>query len=91
MAYYSMTESWLVHVQAVGGHRSRMGIPWEDQLAPGFAPNSGLAGSGGASLAYDAHGNTTILANQQLFYDVAARHTKTIVTDSVRLQSVCRF
>jgi RHS repeat-associated protein len=34
-----------------------------------------------ASLVYDAHGNTTTLADQQLAYDVADRHVKTTLAD----------
>jgi RHS repeat-associated protein len=37
--------------------------------------------SPGASLAYDTHGNTTILADQILVYDVADRHVKTTLTN----------
>ena len=33
----------------------------------------------GATLAYDAHGNTTRLGDQTLSYDVADRHTKTVL------------
>jgi RHS repeat-associated protein len=39
----------------------------------------------GASLAYDAHGNTTTLADQSLFYDVADRHYKTVLTDGTTI------
>ncbi|HWH26651.1 MAG TPA: PA14 domain-containing protein [Pseudolysinimonas sp.] len=35
----------------------------------------------GASLAYDAHGNTTVLADQTLAYDVSDQHVKTTLTD----------
>jgi len=34
-----------------------------------------------ASLAYDAHGNTTVLSNQSMVYDVSDRHMKTTVVD----------
>jgi RHS repeat-associated protein len=34
-----------------------------------------------ATLAYDAHGNTTTLAGQTLAYDVADQHTSTTLTD----------
>jgi RHS repeat-associated protein len=34
----------------------------------------------GASLAYDAHGNTTVLADQVMTYDVADQHLTTTVT-----------
>jgi RHS repeat-associated protein len=39
-----------------------------------------------ASLAYDAHGNTTTLADQTLFYDVADRHYKTVLTDGTTIE-----
>ncbi len=39
----------------------------------------------GASLAYDAHGNTTRLADQTLFYDVADRHYKTVLDDGTTI------
>jgi large repetitive protein len=39
----------------------------------------------GASLAYDAHGNTTRLADQTLYYDVADRHYKTVLTDGTTI------
>lgn len=39
----------------------------------------------GASLAYDDHGNTTILADQTLFYDGADRHIGTILTDGTEI------
>jgi hypothetical protein len=35
------------------------------------------------NLAYDAHGNTTLLANQAMLYDVSDQHVKTIVSDIV--------
>jgi RHS repeat-associated protein len=35
------------------------------------------------SLAYDNHGNTLTLANQQLGYDLADNHISTVVTDTV--------
>jgi RHS repeat-associated protein len=35
----------------------------------------------GASLAYDAHGNTTVLADQTLGYDVADQHIRTELSD----------
>jgi RHS repeat-associated protein len=34
----------------------------------------------GATLAYDAHGNTTVLADQAMTYDVADQHLTTVVT-----------
>jgi RHS repeat-associated protein len=39
----------------------------------------------GASLAYDTHGNTITLADQSLFYDVADRHYKTVLTDGTTI------
>lgn len=39
----------------------------------------------GASLAYDWHGNTTRLADQTLFYDVADRHYKTVLDDGTTI------
>lgn len=39
----------------------------------------------GASLAYDAHGNTTVLADQTLSYDVADRHTGTVLSDGTTI------
>ena len=35
----------------------------------------------GASLAYDAHGNTTVLADQTLGYDVTDQHVETTLSD----------
>lgn len=35
----------------------------------------------GASLAYDGHGNTTVLADQELTYDAAGRHVGTRLTE----------
>jgi RHS repeat-associated protein len=43
---------------------------------------------GAASLTYDAHGNTTRLADQQLFYDAADRHMKTVVADGTVIEYV---
>jgi RHS repeat-associated protein len=37
------------------------------------------------SLAYDAHGNTTRLADQTLTYDVADRHVKTVLEDGTTI------
>ena len=37
------------------------------------------------SLAYDAHGNTTRLADQTLTYDVADRHVKTVLDDGTTI------
>jgi RHS repeat-associated protein len=37
------------------------------------------------SLAYDAHGNTTVLADQSLTYDVADRHVKTVLNDGTTI------
>jgi RHS repeat-associated protein len=39
----------------------------------------------GATLAYDVHGNTTVLADQTLTYDVADRHVKTVLTDGTTI------
>jgi hypothetical protein len=39
----------------------------------------------GATLAYDDHGNTTVLADQTLTYDVADRHVKTVLTDGTSI------
>ncbi|MBH0024748.1 RHS repeat-associated core domain-containing protein [Salinibacterium sp. SWN248] len=41
---------------------------------------------GAASLTYDAHGNTTRLADQQLFYDGADRHMKTALDDGTEIK-----
>ncbi|GAA1216346.1 hypothetical protein GCM10009655_14550 [Rhodoglobus aureus] len=41
-----------------------------------------------ASLTYDAHGNTTRLADQQLFYDGADRHLKTVLDDGTVIEYV---
>ena len=38
-----------------------------------------------SSVTYDAHGNTTTLADQSLSYDVADRHTKTTLSDGTVL------
>lgn len=46
---------------------------------PGLSPVA--AGIPAAQLAYDAHGNTTILADQTLGYDVSDQHMKTALTD----------
>ncbi|MGV8911631.1 MAG: PA14 domain-containing protein [Rhodoglobus sp.] len=43
---------------------------------------------GAASLTYDAHGNTTRLADQQLFYDGADRHMKTVLDDGTEIEYV---
>jgi hypothetical protein len=42
----------------------------------------------GATLAYDTHGNTTRLGNQTLTYDVADRHTKTVLDDGTTITYV---
>jgi len=39
----------------------------------------------GATLAYDAHGNTTRLADQQLTYDVSDRHVETVLDDGTAI------
>ena len=39
----------------------------------------------GASLAYDSHGNTTVLADQTLSYDVADRHIGTVLDDGTTI------
>lgn len=46
---------------------------------PGLSPVG--AGIPAAQLAYDAHGNTTTLADQTLGYDVSDQHVKTALTD----------
>ncbi len=54
----------------------------------GASPVSGgnLSTTGpGATLAYDAHGNTTVLADQTLTYDVADRHVKTELDDGTQI------
>jgi RHS repeat-associated protein len=43
--------------------------------------SGGASGGSGVSLAYDAHGNTTVLADQVLGYDGADRHTTTRLTE----------
>jgi len=43
---------------------------------------------GAATLTYDAHGNTTRLADQQLFYDGADRHMKTVLDDGTVIEYV---
>ena len=48
-------------------------IPEANPVADGLAP---------AELAYDAHGNTTTLADQLLEFDLANRHLSTTVTDA---------
>lgn len=48
-------------------------IPEANPVADGLAP---------AELAYDAHGNTTTLADQSLEFDLANRHLSTTVTDA---------
>jgi hypothetical protein len=42
---------------------------------------AGTSGGAGPSLAYDAHGDTTVLADQVLGYDGADRHTTTRLTE----------
>jgi len=39
----------------------------------------------GATLAYDAHGNTTRLADQQLTFDVSGRHVETVLDDGTTI------
>ncbi|KRC58605.1 hypothetical protein ASE14_18800 [Agromyces sp. Root81] len=46
---------------------------------PGLSPVA--AGIPAAQLAYDAHGNTTTLADQTLGYDASDQHVKTALTD----------
>ncbi|SIN72245.1 RHS repeat-associated core domain-containing protein [Agromyces cerinus] len=46
---------------------------------PGLSPVA--AGIPAAQLGYDAHGNTTTLADQTLGYDVSDQHVKTALTD----------
>jgi hypothetical protein len=41
---------------------------------------------GAATLTYDAHGNTTRLADQQLFYGAADRYMKTVVDDGTVIE-----
>jgi RHS repeat-associated protein len=53
-------------------------------LSPVAGTNLSSEGST-ATLAYDAHGNTTTLADQTLSYDVTDRHTKTTLTDGTVL------
>ncbi|MFC9558177.1 PA14 domain-containing protein [Agromyces sp. NPDC056965] len=48
---------------------------------PGLSPVA--AGILAAQLAYDAHGNTTNLADQTLGYDVSDQHVKTALTDGM--------
>ena len=48
-------------------------IPEANPVADGLAP---------PELAYDAHGNTTTLADQSLEFDLANRHLSTTVTDA---------
>ncbi|WP_343924561.1 RHS repeat-associated core domain-containing protein [Rhodoglobus aureus] len=43
---------------------------------------------GAATLTYDAHGNTTRLADQQLFYDAADQHMKTVLDDGTVIEYV---
>lgn len=52
--------------------------------SPVIAGNLTMTGPG-ESLAYDAHGNTTRLADQQLVYDVADRHVGTILDDGTEI------
>ncbi|TPX03475.1 hypothetical protein FJ656_16985 [Schumannella luteola] len=42
----------------------------------------------GATLAYDAHGNTTLLGTDQLVYDLADRHTSTVLDDGTIIEYV---
>jgi RHS repeat-associated protein len=42
----------------------------------------------GATLAYDAHGNTTVLGNQSMTYDVSDRHMSTMVVDAAGTSAV---
>jgi YD repeat-containing protein len=52
--------------------------------APG-AVNPVAAGLASTDLAYDAHGNTTLLADQALTYDVQDRHTGTVLDDGTQI------
>lgn len=56
------------------------GVPAE----PGLSPVS--SGIPATQLAYDAHGNTTTLADQTLGYDVADQHVKTTLTDGTVIE-----
>jgi RHS repeat-associated protein len=49
--------------------------------APGSANPILAANLSASSIVYDAHGNTTTLADQTLTYDVADRHLSTTLTD----------
>jgi len=40
----------------------------------------------GATLAYDAHGNTTRLGDQTLTYDITNRHTTTTLDDGTTIE-----
>lgn len=56
------------------------GVP----AGPGLSPVS--SGIPATQLAYDAHGNTTTLADQTLGYDVADQHVKTTLTDGTVIE-----
>lgn len=53
---------------------------------PGLSPVG--AGLPATALAYDAHGNTTRLADQQLGYDVSDRHVSTLLDDGTKVEYV---
>lgn len=74
--------------QVVGGGTTSTAYcyDWADrltssQISGAVDPTRGPVSQGLAatSLAYDAHGNTTKLADQTISYDIADRHTKTVV------------
>jgi YD repeat-containing protein len=50
-----------------------------DRLTTTTEPTTGSASIVGGTLAYDGHGNTTLLGNQSMAYDVADRHVSTTV------------
>ncbi|MEP6482136.1 MAG: hypothetical protein ABJA94_09040, partial [Rhodoglobus sp.] len=53
--------------------------------APGAANPVTAASLTAGNLVYDAHGNTTTLADQTLTYDVADRHMSTTLTDGTTI------
>ena len=56
-------------------------------VAGGNLSTAGTSGGTVPSLAYDAHGNTTVLADQVLGYDGADRHMTTRLTEGTSSQS----
>ena len=65
---------------------------WADRLVSSQVSGAGLSdaplsqGLPAASIAYDSHGNMTVLADQALSYDVADNHMKTVVANGPTIE-----